>query len=190
MKIQNIIKNHKDLPMNWSYYDEGGYLHGPISGAELRQLALDGTVTRATRIMRTDGKETKAENIKGLVFREALPIPEPIAAIPPEPIKTVEVQPVSISKPPIETDDGKLAERLRFLIKNLVQINIALVFIGFIGLCCTIGTGRGEVAAIGAISFVSVIISCIPFGFFISALSLHFELLLDIRKKLGWPPQN
>ncbi|GHT20696.1 hypothetical protein FACS189419_00260 [Planctomycetales bacterium] len=69
---------------NWYYFNKSGDKVGPIRGRELKQLALDGTVTQDTLIENEEGKQGKAGNVKGLIF-PALSTPQSAIVPPVEP---------------------------------------------------------------------------------------------------------
>lgn len=62
---------------DWFYYDNAEKKCGPISVAELKSLAANGTVTQDTLIENHIGKQSKASNVKGLSFLSVPPIVAP-----------------------------------------------------------------------------------------------------------------
>ncbi|GHT20807.1 hypothetical protein FACS189419_00630 [Planctomycetales bacterium] len=69
---------------NWYYFNKSGDKVGPIRGRELKQLALDGTVTPDTLIENEEGKQGKAGKVNGLTFPEP-PTPKSTIVPPAEP---------------------------------------------------------------------------------------------------------
>ena len=62
---------------NWYYYNNE-QKQGPVTDAQLRQLALQGDVTLETKVETCDGRIVIAKKIKGLTFPEAVETSEKI----------------------------------------------------------------------------------------------------------------
>ena len=52
------------------YYDNNGKKQGPVTGKQLRQLALQGDVSLETKVETSDGRFVIAKDVKGLTFLE------------------------------------------------------------------------------------------------------------------------
>ena len=62
--------------MEWYYNDESGEKVGPITSAQLKKLAILGSITPDTMLTTDAGKVSLASNVKGLEF------PDPIVMVP------------------------------------------------------------------------------------------------------------
>jgi hypothetical protein len=66
---------------NWYYYDNRGKKLGPINDVQLKALVTNGTVTRDTLIETEQGKQAKAEKVKGLIFAEPVAVAVPVTPV-------------------------------------------------------------------------------------------------------------
>jgi hypothetical protein len=57
----------------WFYYNEDREKLGPITGKELKQLALQGTITPENFVEDPNGRTGLAKDVKGLTFAELIP---------------------------------------------------------------------------------------------------------------------
>jgi hypothetical protein len=72
---------------NYFYYDSNGVKQGPVSASQLKSLTKFGTIVPNTVIETQDGKQARAENVKGLSFEPVLP-PPMVTGIAPPPLPT------------------------------------------------------------------------------------------------------
>jgi hypothetical protein len=169
---------------NWHYYNENREKVGPITGKELKQLALMGTVTPEHFVEDPTGRTGLAKDVKGLTFAET-PLPIPIEDIPlssahPPPVGAnpftipIEQNPFTVPVPPVEASPfmptDAPAEPMAFTAEEREQAEIdedglpPIWVYGFIGVYLTV--------------------SIIVFGF------LHFYVvpsIADIASKTGLP---
>ena len=71
---------------SWFYYTPQGTTdtrNGPVTVAQLKQMALQGMITSETFIENVNGRREKAGNVRGLEFANPVPIPPPPPATPP-----------------------------------------------------------------------------------------------------------
>ena len=68
---------------NWHYYTENREKIGPVTGRELKQLVMQGTITRETFVEDPNGRTGLAKAVNGLVFPE-MAEPEPVLSIEPD----------------------------------------------------------------------------------------------------------
>ena len=85
------------------YYYESGEKIGPIRGKELRQLVLEGRITRETILEDREGRTCPAKNASGLTFPET-PVPSPFS----QPVEALPLTP----KPVFCTNCGKSVAEL------------------------------------------------------------------------------
>jgi hypothetical protein len=76
------------IPMaNFFYYDNNGVKQGPVSSSQLKSLTKLGTIVPNTVIETQDGKQARAEKVKGLSFEPVIP-PPITASVTPPPLPT------------------------------------------------------------------------------------------------------
>lgn len=82
----------------WHYYNDNGEKIGPVRGRELKQLAMQGTITPETRVEDENGRTALAKNVTGLPFYETRQSESSSVLLPP----TAEPNPFTAALPVTE----------------------------------------------------------------------------------------
>ncbi|MCL2305752.1 MAG: GYF domain-containing protein [Planctomycetaceae bacterium] len=166
----------------WYYYDNNGNKIGPVRGRELKQLALQGTVTPETVLESSEGRILVAGNASHLTFAEAPPleiVPDEAFAISPISEERYDSAPVpSISiMPDVEESNPPPLSRAVFI--------FLAVFVGLFGVHDFYGKrvreGRIHLALLLPWMFLILVSILMVFGYSLYAL-IPSSIALEIRK--------